>query len=108
MISDHRELSNSNARTSGITEINGEREQLLDDLILEIDGDEEHRRPDGNEKSETDRTLLAAGVEICEKALRRRAKEKKNDGVVDLVGSLRLFVYLLIGSGGLGAKESIS
>ena len=93
MISDHRALTKSNARASGITEVRGEREQRLEDLILEIDEDEEHRRADRNEKSEKGRKLLAAGVEIGEKALRRSTSEKKDDGVVDLVGeSASIFV----------------
>lgn len=62
VIFDHRALTKSNALASSIVEVRGEREQLLDDLILEIDGDEEHRRVDRNEKSEKDRKLLAAGV----------------------------------------------
>ena len=66
VISDYRTLSKSNARASGIAEVRGEREQILDDLILEIDEDEEHRRSYRNEKSEKDRKLLAVGVEIRE------------------------------------------
>ena len=84
-ISDHRAPTKSNARASGITEVRGERKQLLYDLILEMDEDEEHRHAERNEKSEKDRKLLAAGVEIREKTLRRSANEKKDDGVVDFV-----------------------
>ena len=108
VISDHRTLSNSNARVSGITEVRGEREQLLDDLILENDEDEEHRRSDRNEKSEKDRKLLAAGWKFARKRCGEAQARRRTTAYLILQEILRLFVYLLIGGWGLGARESIA
>ena len=70
----------SNAAASGIIEIRGEREVLLDDIVLKMDEWAEQRRTEREEKTEFDKRLQGAGEEMREKDLNRVSP---NDGKDD-------------------------
>ena len=80
VIADHGLAVRSNAAASGIIEIRGEREVLLDDIVLEMDEWAEQRRTEREEKTEFDKRLQGAGEEMREKALNRVSP---NDGKGD-------------------------
>ena len=71
MVSDHRITVKKNAVASGIIEIRGERELLLDDIVLTVDEWEEGRRAERDEKTDLDRRLCLAGETIRSNALNR-------------------------------------
>ena len=64
----------------------GEREILLDDLILAMDEQEEEKRAECNEKTEKERLLVEAGERIREQALRRASLEG-DESVIEGDGS---------------------
>lgn len=78
LVQDHREASQANRAASGIIEVRGEREVLLDDIVLAIDEFEEHRRAERNERTELDRRLQNAGADIRDRAS-SRASSAVND-----------------------------
>lgn len=67
----------NNAAASGINEVQGEREKLLEVIVLAIDEVDERRRTEQDERTELDKRLLAAGEEIREKAAARKTSEKR-------------------------------
>lgn len=69
VVADHRLAASRNAVASGILEVRGEREVLLDDVVLEIDDVEEKRRAERNERTELDARLRAAGEHMRAAAL---------------------------------------
>ncbi|PXF49215.1 hypothetical protein BWQ96_01004 [Gracilariopsis chorda] len=80
IISEHRKAVNCNAVASGIIEVRGERETLLDDLILEIDEFEERRRTERDEGTELDKRLVAAGAQMRARALSRERSLDRESG----------------------------
>ena len=60
-----------NGAASGIVEVRGERELLLEDIVLDVDEWEEGRRAERDERKELDRRLREAGETICSNALGR-------------------------------------
>ena len=77
---ERRDKNAKNQAVSGIVEERGEREILLDDLILAMDEQEEEKRAERKEKTEKERRLVEAGEMIREQALRRASLE--GDGSV--------------------------
>ena len=71
ILSDHREAVKANAAASGIIEVRGERETLLDDVALEVDEWEEAKRAERDERTELDKRLIQAGEEVRTRALSR-------------------------------------
>ena len=71
MEADHRAAVKHNAAASGIAEVRGEREVPLDDIVLEMDECDEQERIERDEKTELDKRLAAAGVEMLEMAMNR-------------------------------------
>ena len=65
----------NNAVASGLIEVRGERETLLDDVVLEVDELDEKRRTERDERTELDNRLLAAGEDVRARALSRRIVE---------------------------------
>lgn len=72
VISDHRLAVRNNAAASGIIEVRGEREQLLDDIVLAMDEWEEKRRSERDARTELDKRLMEAGEEIRSRAVARK------------------------------------
>lgn len=70
---ERREHVKRNASASGISEEYGEKEVLLDDLILEIDEKHEAENALREEKNANEKRLLLAGEKIRDQALRRRS-----------------------------------
>lgn len=64
VVADHRIARRANEAASGIIEIRGEREELLDDIVLAVDEMEEGRRAEREERNTMDRRLQQAGEEI--------------------------------------------
>lgn len=69
IISDHRTATRANLAASGIVEERGEREQLLDDILLIVNENEEERRAERDERTEMDRRLKSAGEQIRNQAV---------------------------------------
>ncbi|KAI0561782.1 apoptotic chromatin condensation inducer in the nucleus isoform X1 [Gracilaria domingensis] len=74
-----REQNKINEKASGIAEIYGERENLLDDLILEIDEKAETARREREELEAKELRLIEAGEMIREKALHRSSQLKRDN-----------------------------
>lgn len=68
-VADHRLAASRNAVASGILEVRGEREVLLDDVFLEIDDVEEKRVAERDERTELDARLWVAGENMRAAAL---------------------------------------
>lgn len=86
VVADHRVAVTQNAVASGIIEVRGEREVLLDDIILEMDEAEEKRRSERDERTELDERLRAAGEDMRVRALSR--KDSSEDAIdVDEIGA---------------------
>jgi len=87
VLCDHRQAVRNNAVASGIIEVRGERETLLDDVVLEVDELDEKRRTERDERTELDNRLLAAGEDVRARALGRRivedAERKRRSVAVD-------------------------
>ena len=77
---ERRDKNAKNQAVSGIVEERGEREILLDDLILAMDEQEEEKRAERKEKTEKERRLVEAGEMIREQALRRASLEGDGSG----------------------------
>ena len=90
VIADHRLAVRSKVAVSGITKIQGEREVLLDDIVLEMDEWAEQRRMEREEKTEFDKRLQGAGEEMREKAPNRVSP---NDGKGDSPSDCRVVRY---------------
>ena len=75
IVSRRRKAVKENAAASGIVEVYGEKETLLDDIILEMDEKAADNREERNEKSERERKLLEAGKSIRNAALRRNGAD---------------------------------
>ena len=73
IVADHKTETRSNATASGIIEIRGEREILLDDIVLSMNEWSEKRRSEREERTEQDRRLALAGEEIRNMAVGRQA-----------------------------------
>lgn len=71
IVADHRIAVKRNGAASGIIEVRGERELLLDDIVLAVDEWEEGRRAERDERTELDRRLREAGETIRSNALGR-------------------------------------
>lgn len=69
VVADHRTSRRANEAASGIIEIRGEREELLDDIVLAVDEKEEERRTEREERTAMDRRLQGAGEEIRNRAV---------------------------------------
>lgn len=67
LVSDHRDASKRNSAASGIIEIRGERELLLEDISLAVGEAVEQRRAEREEKSDIDRRLMVEGEQIRER-----------------------------------------
>ncbi|KAI0556720.1 rab11 family-interacting protein 1-like isoform X1 [Gracilaria domingensis] len=74
-----REQNKVNERASGIAEEYGEKENLLDDLILEIDERTEQTRQEKAELQAKETKLIEAGEMIRSKALNRSSKLKRKN-----------------------------
>lgn len=68
ILSDHREADRRNA---GIIEVRGEKETLLDDVMLELDELEETKREERDGRKGLERRLLQTGEEVKARALSR-------------------------------------
>jgi len=79
VLCDHRQAVRNNAVASGIIEVRGERETLLDDVVLEVDELDEKRRTERDERTELDNRLLAAGEDVRARALGRRIVEEAEE-----------------------------
>jgi len=84
---DRREENKANAGASGIIEVRGEREVLLDDLLHGMGEHEELKRSERDEKTEKEKQLVRAGERIREQALNRQSCSA-SDEVVDLAKEL--------------------
>lgn len=71
IVQDHRDAVKRNVSASGISEVRGEREELLDDVVASIDEFEESRRAERDEQTDLDRRLKAAGENIRNLAVSR-------------------------------------
>ena len=71
IVAGHRAAVKANVVASGIIEVRGEREILLDDIVLAIDEWEESRRAERDERTELDKRLQVAGEAIRTRALSR-------------------------------------
>lgn len=69
LISDHKVSRRINEGSSGIIEVRGEREELLDDIVLAIDDMEEERRNEREERTTMDKRLQEAGEAIRNRAV---------------------------------------
>ena len=87
ILSDHRLAARDNAAASGIIEVRGERELLLDDFVLEIDEWSEQRRDERDEKTEFDKRLQNAGEEMRDRALNRCRTGKKKSSSTRQMGT---------------------
>lgn len=83
IVSDHREAVKNNATASGIIEVRGEREMLLDDVVLAIDEFEEMNKTERDELTELDKRLRDAGEEIRAQAMRRGRQESSHSERID-------------------------
>ena len=75
VVSDHRLAVRNNAVASGIIEVRGEREDLLDDIVLAMDEWEEKRRSERDARTELDKRLMEAGKEIRSMAVARNVRD---------------------------------
>ena len=71
IVDNHRAAVRANVAASGIIEVRGEREVLLDDIVLEMDEWAEQRRSEREEKTEFDKRLQEAGEQMRDRALGR-------------------------------------
>lgn len=69
LVSDHRAAVRTNAAASGIVEVRGEREILLDDIVQAVDELEEQRRAERDERTKLDQRLTEAGERIRSSAV---------------------------------------
>ena len=83
LVQQRRQAVKVNLAASGIIEPHGDKEVLLDDLILEIDEKEEASRAEKDERKETERKLIAAGDSIRTQALQRKSTDPSVDDTVD-------------------------
>lgn len=74
IVKQRREVDRAKRNQSGISEEVSELDLLLDDLILDRDTVEEHRRNERAEKTARDKRLEDAGVEVREEAMTRMSK----------------------------------
>lgn len=70
IVSDHRIAVKENVVALGIIEIQGERELLLDDIVLTVDEFKDERRSERDEKTNLDRRLRLVGETIRSNALK--------------------------------------
>lgn len=68
-----------NGVTSGLAEEASEKDQLLDELIIQIDEYEESSRKEKEQRSSTEQTLLIAGEQIRNVALARHKSSSTSD-----------------------------
>ncbi|PXF41520.1 hypothetical protein BWQ96_08776 [Gracilariopsis chorda] len=67
------------AAASGIVEKRGQREELLDDVILAMDEEQERKNALINERTEKEKQLNDAGEAIRAKAVTRMQKQQRED-----------------------------
>ena len=67
----------NNSAASGIIEVRGEREVLLDDVVLEVDEWSEQRRVQWDEKTGFEKRLQSAREEIRDRDLNRCSPGKE-------------------------------
>lgn len=82
IIADHRVARRQNESASGIVEIRGEREELLDDIVLAVDEMEEGRRTEREERTTMDRLLQDAGEEIRNRAVGGLVEQSTVDNII--------------------------
>ena len=80
LVSHRRASVKRTAAASGIIERHGEKEQLLDDLIMEVDEKEEAARAEKNEQNLHEKRLVAAGESIRGMALKRKSSPNEEHG----------------------------
>ena len=74
-----RKIENSHtAGASGIVEVYGERQQLLDDILLEIKEIGEEDRAEKEKKTEEDRRIQRAGENMRDSAMKRQERRKSS------------------------------
>lgn len=78
IVEEHRTARKRNERATGISEEYGEREQLLDDLLLEIDEHEENIREKNEEKTALEQRLATGGEEIRRLSMNRTGSSSRN------------------------------
>ena len=79
IVADHREAVKRNEAASGILEVRGEQEMKLDDIFQAVDGNEEARRAERDERTELDKRLRTAGEEIRNRAVSRASSSANCD-----------------------------
>ena len=78
LVARRRENVKRSSSASGIIEVHGEKEVLLDDFISEIDEKEESTRAEKEMRSNNDKMLVAAGECIRVKALKGKKVETED------------------------------
>ncbi|CDF35739.1 unnamed protein product [Chondrus crispus] len=81
LIADRRRKNKNNLNASGIIEVRGEKEVLLDDLLLEIDEHEESKRIEKEDRNAKERRLMEAGRLIRAQALQRHTNSGSSRGL---------------------------
>ena len=76
----------NNSAASGIIEARGEREVLLDDVVLEVDEWSEQRWVQRDEKTGFDKRLQSAGEEIRDRDLNRCSPGKEKSSSTRQMG----------------------
>lgn len=61
---EHRMAVKANVAASGITELRGEKEVALDDIVLELEDWAEQRKTEREEKAEIDKRLQGVRVQM--------------------------------------------
>lgn len=70
-IGDHKDPVRQNVAASGITELRGKSENIVDDVMKAVEEFDERRLAERDESAELDRRLSVAGEEILNCAVRR-------------------------------------
>lgn len=82
VFSDHRDAVRRNISASGIIEVRGALEELLNDIMLAIDKNEKQRRTEHDNRTELDGRLRNVGANIQEmdSAMHRRRSSENRTG----------------------------
>lgn len=79
LVTNHREATKSNTSASGIIEVRGEREILLDDIVLAMNEADETRPVESEERTYLYQRLSAAGEEIRTRSVSRMSSSTPPD-----------------------------